>query len=91
MILFYRDFELGRIDYEDTDPKTTERMRLLAGQYGQRIYQFDAVIAEALGMDIEGYDGVEAKGRIQHDNGYALAISEDFLKTVQNEAKDFGL
>ena len=80
LLLYYQDFL--RIGFTGIDGDKLLKMDMLASRYRLHIEQFDSAIAQALGIDMDSYEGLDEKGRIEHEGSYVEDIAYDLLRTV---------
>ena len=85
LLLFYRD--ILKVNWGGVDDNKVEKMNELATKYKMQMDQFDGAIAQALGIDLDNYDGIDATGKMEHEGAYVADIGNDLLDTVNEAAK----
>lgn len=82
LYLFYQDLADRNVDYEVEDPMDKLRMDVLVAESKLEYGRFDSLVAEAIGVDMADYEGLDFEGELEHDPNYAEPICQDFLATI---------
>ena len=91
LYLFYQDLADRNVEYDAEDPMDKFRMDVLVAESNLEYGRFDSLIAEAVGVDMADYGGLDFEGEFEHSPEYAGPICQDFLATIAKNPEAYEL